>query len=269
MSEIECQSCHRRFDGLLMVCPHCGVERDGRSETARRLSRLLGSADIEKYRDPTGVALFLRLLVGTYLALHLAAAVVDYSYFSMIGELISETFTGTLTEVEGIESRVDLFWFYGLVVLGISGIVWLVWLYRLYANVEHLGRKRRYGLGWAIGGWFVPILSVVRPFSVTRDVWVKSSPAVTEPEPSPDEAPSVYLVWWLTWVVAEGFIFAATAQVDDSTLEGMRTVVGWWVAGDLVNVVVSVLALVVVQSLTQRQVALYENLIEARRLYRE
>ncbi len=31
--------------------------------------------------------------------------------------------------------------------------------------------ERRYGHGWAIGGWFVPILNFWRPMQVVNDVW--------------------------------------------------------------------------------------------------
>ena len=38
-----------------------------------------------------------------------------------------------------------------------TGIFFLLWFHRAYRNLPALG-DRRYGTGWAIGGWFVPVL---------------------------------------------------------------------------------------------------------------
>src|SRR5207237_1172668 len=39
------------------------------------------------------------------------------------------------------------------------GVMFVVWTYRAYRNLGALGAsQKRYRNGWAIGGWFVPIL---------------------------------------------------------------------------------------------------------------
>ena len=45
-----------------------------------------------------------------------------------------------------------------------GAIAFIMWLYRAYQNVDATDPgRRRYGHGWAIGSWFVPILNLWRP----------------------------------------------------------------------------------------------------------
>ena len=53
-----------------------------------------------------------------------------------------------------------------------TGVAFLVWFSRAYRNLDALDLPRRYGTGWAIGGWFVPFLNFARPKQVADDIWV-------------------------------------------------------------------------------------------------
>ena len=52
-----------------------------------------------------------------------------------------------------------------------TGVAFLVWFSRAYRNLDALDLPRRYGTGWAIGGWFVPFLNFARPKQVADDIW--------------------------------------------------------------------------------------------------
>ncbi len=47
-----------------------------------------------------------------------------------------------------------------------------VWTRRLYGNLRPLGfHELRFGEGWALGGWFVPVVNLVRPKQIVNDIW--------------------------------------------------------------------------------------------------
>ena len=47
----------------------------------------------------------------------------------------------------------------------------LVWFHRAYTNLHSLGMEPlRLRAGWAVGGWFVPILNLVRPKQIMSDI---------------------------------------------------------------------------------------------------
>ena len=75
----------------------------------------------------------------------------------------------------------------------LGAIACITWTYRAYQNVDAVAPgTRRFDLGWAIGGWFVPIMAIWRPKEVFNDIWraggTRSSVALAT-------------VWWLLWIL--------------------------------------------------------------------
>lgn len=266
MSVVECPNCGQSFSAVLMVCPHCGAVRGGRPEGSSPVApSLLEGADPSSFRDLRGVTLFLQFVLTGVAVVGVVGAVNNVSYRNLLGELLAGTYRGTTQEALDLEARVQLLATYRLVLYLLTIVMMIVWLYRVYVNLPHLARERKYKQGWVIGGWFVPFLNLVRPFSLIRDAWAKSAPALDAPPPSSDAAPPIITVWWLTWVIALAGVSNIAGQIDDSTLEGAPTVVGWWIAGDVLMAATMLMALPVVRSVTRRQEARCRNLIEARR----
>jgi Domain of unknown function (DUF4328) len=62
-----------------------------------------------------------------------------------------------------------------------TAVFFLLWFYRAYRTLTSLGVScLRWGYGWAIGGWFVPILSLWRPKQIANDIWRESAPRTTD-----------------------------------------------------------------------------------------
>jgi hypothetical protein len=73
-----------------------------------------------------------------------------------------------------------------------GAIAFIVWLYRAYHNLDAVAPdKRRFGHGWAIGGWFVPIMALWRPKQIVNDVWRGGGTS---------QASVVAWFWWAAWV---------------------------------------------------------------------
>ena len=94
-------------------------------------------------------------------------------------------------------------------------VLFMIWLYRAYRNLRPLGVARpRFGTGWAIGAWFIPIFNYIRPKQIANDVWRAS-----DPEAPPDQGdswrggpiPSVYAAWWGAWMATA--VIGVTAGV--------------------------------------------------------
>ena len=79
-----------------------------------------------------------------------------------------------------------------------GAIAFIRWLHAAYKNVDVVEpSERRYGHGWAIGSWFVPILSVWRPKQIVNDVWRAGAPDRSNAGPG-----ALLLVWWLAFVIS-------------------------------------------------------------------
>ena len=116
------------------------------------------------YRSPAPVGRALATLLGALTVLNLAAVV---AFFIELGTLGTAGDTGTPTA-----DRV------GMLTMPIATVqlatvpVFLVWFHRLYSNLPALGATElRFGRGWAIGAWFVPVLNLWRPKQIANDIW--------------------------------------------------------------------------------------------------
>jgi hypothetical protein len=165
------------------------------------------------------------------------------------------------------------------VLLLLTALVFLLWFRRAYWNLLALGAGRlRYTGGWAVWGWLVPLLSLVRPKQLLNDIWRASDPAVPVGRPEAwrrRPVPSVLIWWWLVFlasVVARAVTtesFHALVQVMTFGLLGraidlIRPTSGVQALADLLTAAAALLALRVVQMVTERQQARAERLGAAR-----
>jgi Domain of unknown function (DUF4328)/Septum formation len=138
----------------------------------------------------------------------------------------------------------------------VSTVLWLTWFHRAYRNLPSLAPiGLRYGTGWAVGAWFVPILNLFRPKQIANDIWRGADPEPPESGGWTDRpvAPVVHW-WWVSWLVA-GVLGNVSARLlgDARTLGEERAAVLVDIAAGISFVVAGVLAMVVVRAVTERE----------------
>lgn len=130
----------------------------------------------------------------------------------------------------------------------------IVWLYRARRNVGHLGRHLR-ALGWAIGGWFCPVVFLWFPFQVVLD-------AARTDSATRHRMPWFFGGWWGCWVLAWATSFHATrtpVNLPDGSvrvIHGFGFLVGSTVASEIFVAAAGVLLVLVVRYVTARQRAI-------------
>ncbi len=86
-----------------------------------------------------------------------------------------------------------------------TAIAFLMWFHRAHRNLPALGsRHLKYSPGWAVGGFFVPFLNLVRPYQVMKEVWRGSDPAPASLQAGhPDDVPVSPRIgwWWALWII--------------------------------------------------------------------
>ena len=61
--------------------------------------------------------------------------------------------------------------FYGITQLVIV-VLFIIWMFRAAKNNEALDRRDpRFGPGWSIGSWFIPLANLVIPVMILQDLW--------------------------------------------------------------------------------------------------
>jgi len=83
-----------------------------------------------------------------------------------------------------------------LIIYIVCVVVFLMWLYRARHNLPALGvANARWSPGWSIAWWFIPIMSLFRPYQVVKETWQASDPA-TMPGWRRDTPPAIFGWWW-------------------------------------------------------------------------
>jgi hypothetical protein len=148
-----------------------------------------------------------------------------------------------------------------LAVFLVAVVFFIRWFHAAYSNLRALGQPNlRYGIGWAIGAWFVPILNLFRPKQIANDIWRGSTPEA----PTLTQAawrdvpvsPILLHVWWAAWIATSivGNI-AGRAWWTGNTPDELKSAAQLDIAASMVDIVAAVLAIAVVRSLTARQQA--------------
>jgi hypothetical protein len=151
----------------------------------------------------------------------------------------------------------------GLLLLAVflfNVVAFLIWLHRAYSNLTALGNPKQkldYSPGWAIGAWFIPIINIVLPYRIVREIWAKSDPSIRTADDlqfTPAAPSSLLLAWWLVWVaatVAGNLSFRFTSDVK--TPADFIFATKWDIFSTALNIAAAVLAILVVRSIARRQ----------------
>ena len=115
-------------------------------------------------------------LFGAVILTYIAAIASDIHLINLITRLIDG---GDVTDAE-LDQSDRFFILTGYAMIGallIAFFALLVWLYRIRSNYPALGEHHaRWGVGWYMGWWFVPIMNLFRPYQLMEEAWRVSLP---------------------------------------------------------------------------------------------
>ena len=208
------------------------------------------------YSPARGWATATIVLLALGVVLDVIAMVSDVTEYALLQKAES---TGiTLEEADENDARQALIGgAQALMLLG-TGIVFIIWFHRCYRNLIALGAwDLRFGTGWAIGGWFVPVLSWWRPKQIANDIWRASDPGERIPvilSPS-ERVPPVLTLWWVAWLASLwlGEVLARNYFDASPSLSQLQNLSLITLVADALSALAGVLAISVVHLLTTRQ----------------
>jgi hypothetical protein len=147
----------------------------------------------------------------------------------------------------------------------ITAIVLIAWFYRAYCNLVRVGiADLRFGPGWAVGGWFIPIFNLFRQKQIANDIWKASAAAGTVGLPRRNEVPLSRAVnwWWAAWILSSILSGIGGIQVSSanstvafsiSSLHKEEAGLWWNQAGLVVSIAAALLAIQFVGAVSRLQ----------------
>jgi Domain of unknown function (DUF4328) len=212
--------------------------------------------EIGSYRfllDPAGLTKFLQRLLWLSVVVACVALVDDIAEFVQVqfGQLSPDQVANN----DPIQVVVGLLQS-GLGI--VTGIAFLKWIYRAYKNIKGFGAEGlRFSPGWAVGYYFIPILSLIRPVQVMNEIWRASD------DPGNwRQKPGSWLIagWWTLFLLYSGVTqISLEIAFQASTSDQWTLAAGLAILGDLFSIPLSIATLRLITEIYRRQEALVEG----------
>jgi hypothetical protein len=148
-----------------------------------------------------------------------------------------------------------------------ASVAFLMWIHRVHRNLPSLlASPLRYSPGWAVGYYFIPILNLIRPYQVMREILRGSDPAQVAPLRNPShktKMPSSAIVgwWWASFLLMQ-VANQAGRPFRDLMLSNPFVPIGISMACVLITLAAAILTIVLVLRVDARQSRRYAILLE-------
>jgi hypothetical protein len=140
-------------------------------------------------------------LIGILLVLELISLISGYFQYDLLQSVLNgeELLTETADENDLREQIIAIIY---LIVFVISGVTFIQWFRRAYFNLHQKTDCLTYSEGWAAGSWFVPIVSLYRPYQIMKDLYKETEELLSEKQIDVTNYTTKYLgIWWTLWVI--------------------------------------------------------------------
>jgi Domain of unknown function (DUF4328) len=138
----------------------------------------------------------------------------------------------------------------------IAAVFFIRWFSAAYRNLDVLcPGTRRYAAGWAIWGWFVPIMSLFRPKQIANDI------ATCDDK----DAKSQWWLkwWWVAWIAASLISNGAGRASFDAERAGeLRSVATLDLVASVLSIVAGLLVFKVLRHFTEIEERLRAQLVQ-------
>jgi len=137
-----------------------------------------------------------------------------------------------------------------------TGLAFVGWLYRARVNIRAMGMRRmQYRREWVVFGFLVPVLNLVRPFQVVREVWQASDPSNLDPMGWKEvHTPVLLRAWWVSFLVYLALEILASALVGGGAgIRRFRAAYNLELIGDICAAISASLAYFVVMGISENQ----------------
>jgi hypothetical protein len=107
----------------------------------------------------------------------------------------------------------------GIIAYLVSSITFLIWFYRAYQNLTKRISNTEYSPGWTIGSWFIPIISLFKPFNIMSELNKKTNLIIKSRMIDTAQNKRMYIGLWWGLFLTSGYVgralFHVARRVDD------------------------------------------------------
>lgn len=200
------------------------------------------------------------VLLAVSILIDLVAAWSDYELASFVSGITS-TGVGDVGRGEQIDQRQALIGMMQVGLLIVTAVFFLRWFRRTYENLRRGGLTgMQWTTGWAIGGFFVPILNLVRPYQIGQEIWKGSlhlerlKIGQTDPDWQGHSTGKPVQVWWALFILMSviGNV-SGRLMLQAENANSILTAAYVTLVSDIISPVAAVATITMIRSITEMQ----------------
>lgn len=137
-----------------------------------------------------------------------------------------------------------------LIAFIISAITFIKWFRRAYYNLHIKVNKLTFNEGWAAGCWFIPIVSLYRPYQIMRELFNETKVLFEKNDIKLLKPFSINLLglWWTLWII-NNFVsqFAYRYSLKAETIDELINTTKANMIGNLIGVMLALITIKVIR----------------------
>ena len=155
----------------------------------------------EEFKDPTNLMAWIKYFLCFQVVLSFVAIGSNLMEYQLLtdfqnGVYFSQEMAVADAEANDMRQAVIAFSYLGVFI--VSGILILKWIYQANQNARQLGAKdMAFSPGWSIGFYFIPIVSLWKPYQAMKEIWQASQNPSNWSE---EKVSSILGIWWFFWI---------------------------------------------------------------------
>lgn len=213
-----------------------------------------------QYKNPTSLYQWSKVLIIASIVMHIIAIASGFMEYQFLTRVLNGVYDDTRMEelfllAESNDLRETIVGAIQITLFIIQGIIILMWIYRSNKNLHAFGVKNMACTpGWSVGWYFIPLLSLWKPYQAMKEIFIKSDELTERPQ----KAPRYLLpIWWTLWILTEiiGRILFRNMMKSDLDTEGYITMSLFYQLSDGLNIILNIVFLLIMTSVYKRQMA--------------
>ncbi|MDN3295935.1 DUF4328 domain-containing protein [Streptomyces ficellus] len=200
--------------------------------------------------SPTGLSRAVVALLGVVIAVDLYALVADVHLYVLAHGALNDPAADLDRGYLLISVAAGL----QMVALAATAVLFIIWLHRVRVNAGVLAPDvLTNGPGWAIGGWFIPVVNLWIPRRIARETW-QASKRDPHDGPGHKEPATVLNVWWALWLLTRLLAMVASNAYEDAWHpQDVKDACELLILADTADIAAAAFAILTVRRLTAMQ----------------
>ncbi|MBT2788628.1 MULTISPECIES: DUF4328 domain-containing protein [unclassified Halomonas] len=157
----------------------------------------------EGYKDLTSLTAWVRYTLYAQILIAVISIVSGNLEYQLLSDYQNEIYTSqeqAIADWVANNQRQELIETLYVIAFVVSGFLILRWIHRANYNARQLGAENmKFSPGWSIGYYFIPILTLWKPYQAMKEIWKASK------RPSDwgaQDTCGILPLWWFLWLVS-------------------------------------------------------------------